>query len=74
MRVDKQYVALVSHVRAKTTKGDSPLEDMSILGRCQNRSKSNAVARSWTLLATFQAAHGLLVIGSRQVTIVQADR
>ena len=30
MRVDTQYVALVSYVRAATTKGDSPLEEMSI--------------------------------------------
>ena len=29
-RVDTQYVALVSHVCAATTKGDSPLEEMSI--------------------------------------------
>ena len=30
VRVDKQCVARVSHARAATTKGDSPLEDMSI--------------------------------------------
>ena len=30
VRVDTQYVALVSHVCAATTKGDSPLEKMSI--------------------------------------------
>ena len=29
-RVDTQYVAHVSHVRAATTKGDSPLEEISI--------------------------------------------
>ena len=62
MRVDTQYVALVSHVCAATTKGDSPLEEMSIQGRCRNRSKSNAVACSWTLLAALRAAHGLLVV------------
>ena len=28
--VDTQYIALVSHVCAATTKGDSPLEEMSI--------------------------------------------
>ena len=49
MRVDTQYVALVSHVCTATTKGNSPLEEMSIKGRCRNRSKSNAVARSWTI-------------------------
>ena len=30
MRIDTQYVALVSHVCAATTKGDSPLEEISI--------------------------------------------
>ena len=30
VRVDTQYVALVSLVYAATTKGDSPLEEMSI--------------------------------------------
>ena len=30
VRVNMQYVALVSHACAVTTKGDSPLEEMSI--------------------------------------------
>ena len=49
VHVDTQYVVLVSHVCAVTTKGDSPLEEISIIGRCGNRSKSNAVARSWII-------------------------
>ena len=30
VRVDTQYVARVSHVRTATTKGDFPLEEMSV--------------------------------------------
>ena len=63
MRVDMQYVACVSHVRAATTKGDSPLEEMSILGRCRNNSLSNAVGRIIVgrSLPPFRAAHELLL-------------
>ena len=54
VRVDMQYVMrilCVSHIHSVTTKGDFPLEEMSIQGRCQNHSLSNAVASSWMLLA-----------------------
>ena len=62
MRDDTQYVAFVSHVCAATTKGDSPLEECPYkegVGTAQNK---NAVARGWTLLAAFRAAHVLLLL------------
>ena len=52
------------HLRAATTEGNSPLENNSIKGRCDNSSMSNAVhaiMQSWTLLATLLAAHELLL-------------
>ena len=67
MRVDTQYVALVSHVCAATTKGDSPLEEMYKEGVRIVQNQISAVALSWMLLAALRAAHGLLVIEIWQV-------
>ena len=62
MRVDTQYVACVSHVRAATTKGDSPLEEMSIR-KVSEQLISNAVGRIIVgrSLPPFRAAHELLL-------------
>ena len=67
LRVSCACLARVSHVHAASTKGDSPLEEMSIQGRCRNHSLSNAVARSWTHLAALQAAHELLIYISQSL-------
>ena len=51
VRVDTQYVALVSHICVTTTKGDSPLEEMSIIYKegvetAQNQMPLYVVGRS----------------------------